>query len=120
MSSIPSFQDLLADFSEEIFVGRSEQLSLFEQALNATRPPFLILAISGQGGVGKTTLLEQLRHSANDHEVLTALVNEDQTTIPGTLAHFAYQFDEIGCVCKNFNERYRKYRELKGQVEAET
>jgi len=53
MTDIPSFQDLLNDFADEVFVGRSEQLSLFESSLQASQPPFLILNISGQGGVGK-------------------------------------------------------------------
>ncbi len=61
MPDVPSFQDLLSDFSTEGFVGRSEQLALFEKALTASRPPFLILDVSGQGGVGKTTLLDAVR-----------------------------------------------------------
>ena len=62
-----SFQDILSGFSDDVFVGRTEQLALFEKALTAARPPFLILAVAGQGGVGKSTLLEQFRHLAADH-----------------------------------------------------
>ena len=120
MTDSPTFQDLLADFSDEVFVGRSEQLALFEKALTAPRPQFLILAVSGQGGVGKTTLLERFRHIADAHEVLTALSNEDQTNIPETLSRLAQQFESIGCSFKGFSERYRKYRELKEEVEADS
>ncbi len=119
MADTPTFQDLLAEFSDEVFVGRSEQLALFERALTAPRPPFLILAISGQGGVGKTTLLEHFRHMADSREVLTALVNEDQPSVLATLAHLAHQFEESGHPFNAFDERYRKYRELKQQVEAD-
>ncbi len=83
MPSDSSFQDLLADFSEEIFVGRGEQLALFEKGLTstATRPPFLILNVDGQGGVGKTTLQEQFRRVAEHHPALTATANEDHDSV---------------------------------------
>ena len=77
MPNTPSFQNLLAEYSEEIFVGRSEQIALFEKAITSPRPPFLILDVSGQGGVGKTTLLERFRRVAGEHKIPTALVNED-------------------------------------------
>lgn len=102
MTEDTSFQDLLDDFSDEIFVGRSEQLGLFKQVLSATRPPFLILALSGQGGVGKTTLLEQFRHEAHHQNILTALVNEDQTNIPLVLSCLVQQFEETGCSFSTF------------------
>lgn len=119
MPEEPTFQALLAEFSDEIFVGRSEQLTLFERALTAVKPPFLILAVSGQGGVGKTTLLEQLRRIAKSHNVSTALANEDQLSVATTLACFAKQLDADGHPFKSFDERYRKYRELKQQMESD-
>ena len=95
MTDAPSFQDFLTDFTTEIFVGRGEQLVRFEKALITERPPFLILAISGPPGVGKTTLLEQLHYIADDHAVLTAQAREEQTSVPATLAHLARQIDEV-------------------------
>jgi DNA-binding NarL/FixJ family response regulator len=119
MSDVPTFQELLGDFSEEVFVGRSEQLSLFEKALTTSRPPFLILDISGPGGVGKTTLLEQFRRVASNFEVSTALINEDQMTVPAALSRLAQQFEEAGYPFSDFKERYEKYRELRQEVEAD-
>lgn len=115
----PTFQDLLAQFSDEVFVGRQEQLALFEQLFAAGPPPFLILAVAGPGGVGKTTLLEQFQHRAARHGALTALVNEDQATVVEVLAALAAQFDAAGYPLTTFTERHRKYRELKEQVEAD-
>lgn len=119
MSDEPTFQDLLADFEEEIFVGRAEQLSLFESALVAPQPPFLILTISGQGGVGKTTLLEQYRCRAAEHKALIAMVNEDQSAIPQVLDALVTQLEEQGGDFKRFGERYQKYLELQEQVESD-
>jgi tetratricopeptide (TPR) repeat protein len=119
MSDFPTFQDLLADFSSEVFVGRGDQLALFEKALTSPLPSFLILAISGQGGIGKTTLLEQYRRIADSHKVLSALTNEDQSNIVLTLASFVTQFEDAGYPFDAFSERYHKYRELKQLVEAD-
>jgi tetratricopeptide (TPR) repeat protein len=119
MADAPSFQEFLTDFSTEIFVGRGEQLVRFEKALITERPPFLILAISGPPGVGKTTLLEQFNYIADDHAVLTGLAREEQTSVPATLAHFARQFDEVGHTFTAFAERYARYLELKALIEAD-
>jgi tetratricopeptide (TPR) repeat protein len=119
MSTEPTFQELLSNFSDEIFVGRTDQLVLFEQLFTAVRPPFLILAISGQGGVGKTTLLEQFGQIADQHKAYHVLVNEDLKSVLDALASFAEQFRCAGKPCTTFDERYHKYRELKEQVEAD-
>lgn len=102
----------MAEFSNEIFVGRAEQLVLFDRALTAKRPPFLILAISGQGGVGKSTLLEQFQHRAAEQDAVTVLVNEDDLTIPAILERFAAQLAEAGQECTKFKEQYQRYRAL--------
>lgn len=119
MNTEPTFQDLLTDFSDEIFVGRAVHLALFEQLFTTIKPPFLIFAICGQGGVGKTTLLEQFRQIADRYKAHHALVNEDHKSILDVLASFAEQFQRAGYSCKTFDERYHKYRELKEQIEAD-
>lgn len=119
MGSDSTFQELLSSFSKDVFVGRSEQLTLFEKALDAPRPSFLILGISGQGGVGKTTLLERFQNIAEAHKAHSALVNEDITNVPDVLSSFAKQLTASGLLFKNFNERYMKYRELKNEVEGD-
>jgi hypothetical protein len=51
---------LLDDARERSFVGRSRELASFDAALAGTAP-HRVLFVHGAGGVGKTTLLEQLR-----------------------------------------------------------
>ncbi len=119
MAATPSFQDLLGQFSEEIFVGRTEQLQMFDQWLAAAKPLFLILAVSGQGGVGKTTLLEQFQRKAELAGASYAYLNEKQLTPLAVRARIAEQLYRQGKPCAGFAERYRKYRELKEQVEAD-
>jgi tetratricopeptide (TPR) repeat protein len=119
MPDAPSFQDLLNDFADEIFVGRGEQLTLFESAIKASQPAFLILNISGQGGVGKTTLLERYCQISKNNEVAYASVTEDHLAIPKILEVFVSQLKEDGLDFDTFTERHRKYLELKEKVESD-
>jgi len=119
MPNLPSFQDLLAEYAAEIFVGRSEHIALFDSALAISRPPFLILQISGQPGVGKTTLLEQFRRIAHNHEVLTALADESQTSVGTMLAHLVHQLGEAGLPFQTFEAAYRQCLELQAQLGAD-
>jgi len=43
------------------FVGRADELELFEAALHTDEPPFTLLLLHGSGGVGKTALLHRFR-----------------------------------------------------------
>src|ERR1041385_5168081 len=55
----PSLADRLMEARHNRFVGREGELSVFESALRADVLPFYILHISGPGGGGKTTLLQE-------------------------------------------------------------
>jgi hypothetical protein len=52
--------DRLAAARRHYFVGRQTEKELFQAALTAAEPPFLILHLYGPGGVGKTSLLHEL------------------------------------------------------------
>ncbi len=45
----------------ERFVGRDRELNAFRKQISLIPPRYLIYYISGQGGVGKTALLDQYR-----------------------------------------------------------
>jgi DNA-binding SARP family transcriptional activator len=51
------------------FVGRSDELTLFADALAEQEPPFAVLHIYGPGGVGKTTLLAEFARLCAEADV---------------------------------------------------
>ena len=84
------FLDRLRKLTEQKFVGRTEVLNLFNGALTVPEPPFAILSVYGQGGVGKSTLLKQFRADAARNNVLALFAGEKQATVPkvqNILAH---------------------------------
>ncbi|HEX2092977.1 MAG TPA: AAA family ATPase [Longimicrobiaceae bacterium] len=68
----PRLGDRLSALRRQRFVGRDEERVMFRKALSAPSLPFNVLYIHGPGGIGKTTLLREYRHIA-DEEGATAL-----------------------------------------------
>jgi GTPase SAR1 family protein len=93
------------------FVGREEELRAFAASLKAERPEYLLIAISGQGGVGKTTLLRRYRQLAEDYYVVTAL-SDSEIEPAGAMGQFVKQLASKRCRFQNFDKRYRIYERL--------
>jgi len=53
------WDEVFDEVEAEHFVGRHEELESFRQQVSFTKPRYLIFYITGQGGVGKTTLLNR-------------------------------------------------------------
>src|SRR5947209_7974090 len=80
--------------AKRIFVGRTDQVRFFiHNILEPDDPTHNIISISGQGGVGKTTLVDRFideAHATNFKEYcLTAKVNERQPTPASVMERFA-------------------------------
>ena len=58
--------DRLASARRSRFVGREAEIELFRAALLADEPAFVALHITGAGGVGKTTLLQEFARVADE------------------------------------------------------
>lgn len=59
-----SIGDRLAAAAKACFVGRRAEIALFDRMATAAFPPFALLWFVGPGGVGKSTLLSNLRERA--------------------------------------------------------
>lgn len=65
----PSLADHLRSARQFSIVGREAEKQLFRATLTASEPPFYLLYIFGPGGVGKTTLLHELRSIAAELQI---------------------------------------------------
>jgi len=122
-----SRQDLIREQQKSIFVGRVEQLAVFEYNLAHLQrdedgfayPQSFLFNIWGQGGVGKTTLLHQFEAIIRGKRGIVGQVDEGITTVPEVLGRFAQQFAEQGKTLSKFSERYKVYRQKREELETD-
>jgi tetratricopeptide (TPR) repeat protein len=108
--------------THDLFVGRTGELLFFIQnILKPEEPTHNILSISGQGGVGKSTLLARFRDETQTADFkdycLTALVDERQFTPVDIMSKLAEQLRITGA----FEKALRLYKAaLRTETEQET
>jgi len=95
-----------------LFIGRTGELLFFVQnILKLDEPTHNIISISGQGGVGKSTLLarfiDEMHTPAFHDSCLAALVDERHTTPVSMMEHFAHQLQITG----TFAQALKRYKE---------
>ncbi len=117
-----SLQSIIRKRQHKEFVGRTEQLTQFRQ--NLTLPyddeqRLFLYNVWGQGGVGKTTLLQRFEQIAKSGDCVVALTNEAETDIPAVMARLAHQFQEQDHECSHFTKRYQVYRQKREELEAD-
>ena len=112
--------------TENSFVGRTIQLQAFRLALSTPheKRTTSIFSISGQGGIGKTTLLKQFRKITEELRHVAAYVDEGSQTnlvndVPEALNRLALDLEKQGIELKKFQERYKVYRQKKQELEAD-
>src|SRR5947209_14731713 len=105
------WNEVFEEAEAEYFVGRQQELENFRQHIRLAKPRYLIFYITGQGGAGKTTLLNRYREISQQYGFLLASCDEHQRDVPAALGHFAQQLTEQGFPLKEFNERYKTYRQ---------
>ncbi|MBW4512941.1 MAG: hypothetical protein KME64_41600 [Scytonematopsis contorta HA4267-MV1] len=112
--------------NQNSFVGREAQLKAFQGILNT---PYdqrnkVISNISGQGGIGKTTLLKQFREISEASNCVTAYVDEGSQSnpvdnVPEVLYRLSLEFAKKGHKFEKFQERYKVYRQKQQELEAD-
>ncbi|WP_233597067.1 MULTISPECIES: ATP-binding protein [unclassified Corallococcus] len=117
-----SFQDLVKEqrqkkLQEEI-VGRGDEVRSFCENLaqphDARR---LIFNVHGQGGVGKTFLIQAFMQHAEKQQCCVALCGDSQRSVVDVLAKLAKELQAKGLKFKAFEERYRTYQQHRAELE---
>lgn len=70
-----SIADLLANARKRSFVGRQSEIQLFDRALAAAIPDYVLLYVHGPGGQGKTTLAKYLADHCHAQKIQSLLVD---------------------------------------------
>ncbi|GGS05332.1 hypothetical protein GCM10010252_50040 [Streptomyces aureoverticillatus] len=88
-------QELIRRRRRAAFVGRQQELRLFRE--NFDVPPEderhrFLFCVHGPAGVGKTSLVHELRQAARDRGALVAYVDDAADTLPQVLTEVAAQF----------------------------
>jgi tetratricopeptide (TPR) repeat protein len=117
MTSPSNWGDIIDEADAKRFVGREHELDTFRQQISLNKPNYLIFYITGQGGVGKTTLLNRYKEIARDASFLVADCDEREHDVPAVLGRFAHQLAEQGFHLKHFDEHYKIYRQKMSEIE---
>ncbi|MGC9393569.1 MAG: tetratricopeptide repeat protein [Anaerolineae bacterium] len=110
-----TWQKLMEQRHGSLFIGREREQELFRLNFLYQVPAYLIFALHGPDGVGKSALLAQYRAIAEEHNAVTVQVDVSQATavreqtILQTMLRMAQQFAEAGTPFSAFEERYEEY-----------
>lgn len=103
---------------KENFVGRSEQLRQFEENFHR-HDPIMAFSVTGEGGVGKSTLLKQFGNIASQQNAVFVTCDDTHTSPAYAMGHIAEKLAELKITHNGFDERYKEYRKLRQEVEAD-
>jgi energy-coupling factor transporter ATP-binding protein EcfA2 len=106
---------------KENFVGRGEPIRIFTENLQSDSPDYMVISITGEGGVGKSTLLARFNSIAisPENNAIAIICDDNQTSPVLVMGHIAKKLAEKGITHKEFDERYKKFGELRQELESD-
>jgi tetratricopeptide (TPR) repeat protein len=116
-----SWKDIIAQRRGQNFVGRAEQIREFQANFAAEIPNYMVISVTGEGGVGKSTLLKRYTELAQGEDINANVVICDDRHLSPTIAmgYISDQLAKLGITDHDFNERYKKYQEVCNQIESD-
>jgi tetratricopeptide (TPR) repeat protein len=110
--------------TKRIFVGRASEIDFFiNNILRPEDPLHNIISIAGEGGVGKSTLLERLEKELNSPEFkdycLVAHADERHSDPAAAMEVLADQFHHKDHKLETFEEHLTKYKEALRKLQTE-
>jgi hypothetical protein len=121
MRSRKSWKEVRDQRRKENFVGRQEQLRVFSENFAGEVPNYMVFSVTGEGGVGKSTLLLQYANIAGSPDINAMVVtcNDKHTSPALAMGYIASELARHDFKHKDFDERYKKYRELREEIESD-
>ena len=116
-----SWKEVIGRRREVNFVGRAEYLRVFAQNFETEEPAFLLFSVTGEGGVGKSSLLKQYEGIANGPTVgaIVIICDDGQLSPAAAMGHVSGELSRFGVAFKEFDECYKTYRARKEEIEAD-
>ncbi|WP_406344018.1 tetratricopeptide repeat protein [Streptomyces sp. NBC_00648] len=119
----PSMQELIQRRRRAGFVGRRGELALFRENFDTPvddeRHRF-VFHVHGAAGVGKTSLVRELEHTARERGAATAYADEAVNSVPETLAAICAHFARQGHPLKALERLLATYRQRRYEAESTT
>ncbi|GAA0601327.1 tetratricopeptide repeat protein [Streptomyces crystallinus] len=116
-------QELIRRRRRAGFVGRRGELALFREnfeiPVDDERHRF-VFHIHGAAGVGKTSLVRELEHTARERGALTAYADEAVNSVPETLAAICTHLARQGHPLKSLERLLATYRQRRYEAESAT
>lgn len=116
-------QELIQRRRRAGFVGRRGELALFRENFDTPvddeRHRF-VFHVHGAAGVGKTSLVRELEHTARERGAATAYADEAVNSVPETLAAICAHFARQGHPLKALERLLATYRQRRYEAESTT
>lgn len=115
-----SRQFLIKQQQKNAFIGREAQIESFRINLKQRPDEWCFLFnICGQRGVGKSTLIKQLRKVSDGANFLTTYTNHSEVDALAVMERCAAIFEKQEKKMHRFNERYKVYLQKKEEIESD-
>ncbi|MDP2158460.1 MAG: hypothetical protein Q8K68_12220, partial [Nitrospirota bacterium] len=116
-----NWKEIIDSRRKENFVGRSDYLHSFSNNFYSEIPNFLLFSVTGEGGVGKSTLLKQFQSIVTSSSIngVTILCDENQLSPVSVMGYVAEKLSLVDIKNKEFDERYKTYRACREQIEGD-
>jgi len=81
----------------------------------------MVFSVTGEGGVGKSTLLQQFANivTATNINAMVVTCDDKYPSPASAMGHIASELAKLDIKHKDFDECYKKYRELREEIESD-
>ncbi|WP_369378293.1 tetratricopeptide repeat protein [Streptomyces sp. cg36] len=119
----PSMQELIRRRRRAGFVGRRGEIAVFRENFDVPvddEGHRFVFHVHGAAGVGKTSLVRELEHTARERGAVTSYVDEAVNSVPETLAAICAHFARQGHPLKALERMLATYRQRRHEAESTT